>query len=224
MDIESVSVVVGEFMGTMKDDDNHRYKSWEHCFAEFNNHINKDRIDYLSLHLAFYLASWGMYRGSSGLLQKDYRVHIEAVQILMSEEYSVLRCSKGNDFTLSKDRFVSLVLELKEKLNHVYASHNVSLTSTLYTKILLGVYACVPAYDRYFMSGMKSIGQIKLFGKKSLESLYDLINTERETFDRERDKVNSDCGVYYPLMKIVDMYFFKQGMNIEKGVKKVIAS
>ena len=41
---------------------------------------NDVNLDYLSLQLAFYLASWGMYRGSSFLIQKDYRVHIPVVR------------------------------------------------------------------------------------------------------------------------------------------------
>ena len=36
---------------------NHRYLSWEHCYDAFGNSNNS--IDYLALHLAFYLASLG---------------------------------------------------------------------------------------------------------------------------------------------------------------------
>ncbi|MDO4626572.1 MAG: hypothetical protein Q4A81_04605 [Pasteurellaceae bacterium] len=55
---------------------NHRYKSWEHCYQCFHQAIKEGcddkTIDDLSLQLSFYLASWGMYRGSSFLLQRDY--------------------------------------------------------------------------------------------------------------------------------------------------------
>lgn len=76
-------------------DENCRYFSWEHCYEVFHNAQkqkaqNKNELDYLSLHLAFYLASWGMYRGSSFLLQKDYRVHIDAVKIILKSEYKEL--------------------------------------------------------------------------------------------------------------------------------------
>ena len=46
--------------------------------------------DYLSLQLAFYLASWGMYRGSSFLLQKDYKVHEAVVKELLDSKYNCL--------------------------------------------------------------------------------------------------------------------------------------
>lgn len=69
-----------EFYNDLKVDENGRYRSWEHCYSHFIKARGSQEIDYdyLSLQLAFYLASWGMYRGSSFLLQKDYKVHIPA--------------------------------------------------------------------------------------------------------------------------------------------------
>src|SRR5262245_15461814 len=49
-------------------DPHHRFRLWEHCYAYFQRGQND--CDLASLHLAFYLASWGMYRGSSGRLHK----------------------------------------------------------------------------------------------------------------------------------------------------------
>ncbi len=74
-----------------------RYKSWEYChkvFLELHNKkygdLTEDDFDYLALNLAFFLASWGMYRGSSFLLQRDYKTHIPAVKIIMEEKYDIL--------------------------------------------------------------------------------------------------------------------------------------
>lgn len=81
-----------EFYNDLKVDENGRYRSWEHCYSHFIKARGSQEIDYdyLSLQLAFYLASWGMYRGSSFLLQKDYKVHIPVVKELLSEKYDVL--------------------------------------------------------------------------------------------------------------------------------------
>lgn len=68
---------------------NHRY---QHCYTHFakaRNEANPD-VDYLSLQLAFYLASWGMYHGSSFLLQRDYQVHTPIVQEILKKEYDCL--------------------------------------------------------------------------------------------------------------------------------------
>ena len=79
---------------------NSRYKSWEWChraFLEGKDRYSKlsekeksDVVDYLSLHLGFYLASWGMYRGSSFLLQRDYKTHKSVVEEILKDDYDIL--------------------------------------------------------------------------------------------------------------------------------------
>lgn len=83
---------VNTFYGEIQDDENARFRSWEHCYKSFYDarKNNNQDYDYLSLQLAFYLASWGMYRGSSFLLQKDYKVHIPVVKKIMKNEYDCL--------------------------------------------------------------------------------------------------------------------------------------
>ena len=46
---------------------------------------DEPRIDEAALQLGFYLASWGMYRGSSFLLRRTYTVHEEVVERLGDE-------------------------------------------------------------------------------------------------------------------------------------------
>ena len=72
--------------------ENGRSRSWEHCYRVFRDARNAPSpdYDYLSLHLAFYLASWGMYRGSSFLLQKDYKVLSPIVEKVLKPEYDCL--------------------------------------------------------------------------------------------------------------------------------------
>jgi hypothetical protein len=62
------------------DDCHDRLRSWDHCYNFFQSKF--DSAEHASLHLAFYLASWGMYRGRSFLLKKDYLIHLDAVKKL----------------------------------------------------------------------------------------------------------------------------------------------
>lgn len=80
------------FYNELRADSNGRYRSWEHCYKCFHDARNNSApdLDYLSLQLAFYLASWGMYRGSSFLLQKDYKVHVPVVEELLKVHYNGL--------------------------------------------------------------------------------------------------------------------------------------
>ena len=76
----------------LQDDPHDRARSWEHCYSYFQQQpfAGEGGIDLGCLHLAFYLASWGMVRRSSKLLQKDYRVHLPVVRELLSPRYASL--------------------------------------------------------------------------------------------------------------------------------------
>jgi hypothetical protein len=71
----------------------HRYLSWEHRYRFFRSRTPEDLLkdkDAAALQLGFYLASWGMYRGSSFLLQHSYTVNIPVVERLASAELAPL--------------------------------------------------------------------------------------------------------------------------------------
>lgn len=89
---DAIRCICTYFNETVKDSHG-RYLSWQHCYNAFilnRSNVDENTFDYLALHLAFYLASWGMYRGSSFLLQKDYKVHIPIVKIIMEKQKILL--------------------------------------------------------------------------------------------------------------------------------------
>jgi hypothetical protein len=84
---------VRAFYHRLASDPHHRYRSWEHCFTYFSQRAmltEAEHLDTAALHLAFYLASWGMYRGSSALLWKDYTIHKPAISKLLAPDYQSL--------------------------------------------------------------------------------------------------------------------------------------
>lgn len=214
-----------KFYDTLKKDDNGRYRSWEHCYSNFiNARDNKNaELDYLSLQLAFYLASWGMYRGSSFLLQKDYKIHIPVVKELLKEEYDPLA---GIDCVeLKREENQRLLENINAFLDEYYSNirdevKNIKvrnqLSSTLITKILMGTLGCVPAYDRYFISGIKK--QKVASGNYNMKSIVQLVDfyesniVELENIRKDM-KVN---GMAYPQMKILDMAFWQIGLDSDK--------
>ena len=161
----------------------------------------------LSLHLAFYLASWGMYRGSSKLLQKDHLVHLGAVKIL--REYICLRSEKGNEIKAGE---IENILALVEDLKSNYLSHGVTPTKTLMSKIMLGALGSLPAFDRYFIKGVKKENRdFKNLSAKSLLGLFQFVqDTEQELCEIQVSEL-SESGIFYPKMKLVDMYFWERG-------------
>ncbi|MDD5716681.1 MAG: hypothetical protein PHW64_02675 [Sulfuricurvum sp.] len=188
----------------------HRFNSWKTCYQYFQNTYFKDESDddTAALHLGFYLASWGMYRGSTFLLQNDYTIHIEVVKVI--KKYSV---NDIYDF--------SVINEIKEQIiKHYYANAhknskgNNNSTDTLITKILLGTLGSVPAYDRFFVNGIALHNREnprqeieKKFSKKGLLQLNKFYIDNINEFEKFESK--------FPKMKLVDMYFWKLGFDNE---------
>ena len=210
------------FYGELKRDKNGRYLSWEHCYSQFynsrNQNLSSQDVDYLSLHLAFYLASWGMYRGSSFLLQQDYKVHIPVVEELMKPKYDILQgikcCELKNHFDLLYDlvKFMRDYYDVIRRSVSEKDLHN-ELSDTLITKILMGTLGCVPAYDRYFIAGIKkekvSTGN---FNKNSLLKLIKYYEDNFECFEPVVMEMNIG-NIPYPQMKFLDMGFWKIGFR-----------
>src|SRR5689334_2297276 len=90
MDHSDISKRIAAYFSKISAEPNHRYRSWEHCFRFFRR--GRDEIlsdlNAAALQLGFYLASWGMYRGKSFLLQRDYTVHKRTVEVLCCEDFA----------------------------------------------------------------------------------------------------------------------------------------
>lgn len=208
------------FYREILNDQHNRYRSWEHCCCQFrtDKSSNDKDFDILALHLAFYLASWGMYRGSSQLLQKDYKVHLPIVHEIMSERYNVLWNMTFDNPDEDAEK-INLVLELAKILRQIYMSMEVSPTDTLVTKVMLGTFGCIPAYDTLFVNGitfwngLPGMYKPKFPARLGVNNYRGLINFYREhkiEIGEAHDFVARQ-GVHYPIMKLVDMYFWSLG-------------
>lgn len=219
------------FYNELKQDPNGRYRSWEYCYKVFHDARKSKDVDadYLSLQLAFYLASWGMYRGSSFLLQKDYKIHIPVVEELLKDKYDPLfgiQCVE-----LRKESNQVLLNEISKWMETYYESVRKTVketdvknkvSSTLITKVLMGTFGCVPAYDRYFIDGVKD--QKVSTGNYNLSSLLKLVDFYEENYselEQARSKMEV-CGLPYPQMKVLDMGFWQIGFDkdLNKGLSK----
>ncbi len=207
-------------------DQHHRYRSWEHCYLHFqrlrSNSIERD-LDAASLHLAFFLASWGMYRGSSRLLQKDYRVHTRIVKEILDEKYSPL-WHLFVDSVECQTSEVNLVFQLIERLREIYAELQVSGTDTLVTKVLLGTICCIPAHDALFGKGVAFWNQElpaefkpkfpACLGTNSYRGLVEFCLRHNGVLG-EVQAVTAKRGITYPVMKLADMYFWNLGYQLK---------
>ncbi|MBT2663257.1 hypothetical protein [Bacillus sp. ISL-45] len=222
-----ITEIVSKYHSLSKNDPHHRYKSWEHCYSYFSNNRaklhNEFVFDHASLHLAFYLASWGMLRGSSFLLQKDYKVHLyflkNVVMNPVNEKY--FNCIEKN---IIEDRDIAGINNLIKETKRSYMENvkeingevtEINVTDTLASKILLGVYGNVPAYDRYFKDGLSLFGINTQFNESSLNELKTFYNENYLEFESLRVKFSHD-GIEFTPMKLIDMYFWQVGFMMEQ--------
>jgi len=201
--------------------EHHRYRSWEHCYAYFRaarrRGIAQER-DAAALQLAFYLASWGMYRGSSFLLQHAYTVHRGAVDVIAEARYGRLWQADVGAHP-SDTELIPMIQELSEGIRRSYAafvptSVTGQPTDTLVTKVLLGTFGCLPACDRYFVDGFKGAGfSYSCLNRKFIERVLGFCRDHEHQLRTEQASIMRRDGVHYPFMKLVDMCFWQLGFE-----------
>ena len=170
-----------------------RYNSWVNCYNYFSNNIKgkttltSKEIDDACVQLGFYMASWGMYRGSSFLLQNDYTIYRDILAKLLDPQYDILwnldtYIDRLPNVALPLPTITKFVDDFSNKLTSLigdirdilapykdyyvrktwYTNHSNSATipevsKTLVTKLILGTIGCYPAIDRYFGDAVGSV-------------------------------------------------------------------
>lgn len=212
------------FYHRLAGDRHHRYRSWEHCYQHFQQRAlfaGQQQVETAALHLAFYLASWGMYRGSSFLLQRDYSIHLDAVSTLLQPQYEPLWSATFNDAT-NDETAANLICSLSDALKATYRQHigdeNVrrrNPTDTLITKILLGTVGCAPACDRYFILGFRHRELMySQFSASFLRQVFRFYRDHAEALNDAQSAIVQQGGIRYPIMKLIDMYFWEIGFTL----------
>ena len=199
----------------------HRFVSFDYCYTYFMQHQgNAASIENISMScyiLWSYLASWGMLRGSSQLLQKNPKFLEGTIAAIDKKSFLY-----GNQFDyqnynnpLIRNQIIDGYDAIKESLSEINPS------PTLVTKIMLGVYGCVPALDRNFRIAF-SLGQndlnentlIKIYLFKDLNtgSFNCVTYNNPNAYDYQTSKFSK---FRYSNAKMVDMYGFMKGMVID---------
>ena len=209
-------------------------------YKQENKTANIITNDYLALRLTAYLASFGMYRGSTILLKYfDYTIQIGAVEILLKPKYDLLfgfnPFNETANLTLFYDLFKDVYKELFEyyknkvttakksiierynKVGYPVPKNLPNATPTLITKILLGVYGCCPAYDTFAKSALEDLG-INIY-KNNVPDIEDLINkvnskpSLKKQMTTRLTKLQAINPLYTP-MRVLDIILWSMGKGI----------
>ena len=193
-----------------------RYASFDYCVNYFQTFREQDRLtDLVStkhiqegcFQLGFYLASWGMLRGSSFLLGKSAKVFEPVVRAISDAPADFWDIDAHLYTPANIDKLLGFKKTLAQALDYGKGP-----TDTLLTKIMLGVFGNVPAFDSYFRMGF----DVSTFGRKALEKIGEFYETNREIIDQNRPATldfvtGQPTRRLYTRAKVIDMIFFIEG-------------
>lgn len=192
-----------------------RYASFDYCFNYFQSFREAGSVSAIAdpkniqlscLHLGFYLASWGMLRGSAELLQKSARHLIPVVEVIAGAE--------GALWEIDAHCYTELNIRQLLDAGRSFRQAQAGMSDILVTKIMLGVFGNVPAFDTNFKKGFK----VSTFGPKALQKIGTFYEENATVIDRYRvptlEFVSGETtSRTYTRAKVIDMAFFIEGMS-----------
>ena len=197
-----------------------RYSSFDYCYGFFRNTPPRKLIDDMEkscLAIGFYLASWGMLRGSSFLLQKSARYYIPLIEFISEQDSSLWEI----DVDSYSEENVVMLIKVYDSIREILVPQKKSHL-TLTTKIMMGVFGNVPAYDQYFCDTMRELSGsgFRSFNETSLKAISDFYQTNRGAINKYHRSIRVRgftsgklTELRYPRAKIIDMYGFTKGIE-----------
>lgn len=97
-------------------------------------------------------------------------------------------CHQTNEINIES---IKAILSVKDELANIYFTKGadepkpISPTETILSKIMLGTLGCVPAYDRYFIDGLKQINiHHSGFNESSIIRLFNFIDNNNKEIEQ----------------------------------------
>ncbi|MGA7381615.1 MAG: hypothetical protein WBX03_12260 [Terriglobales bacterium] len=200
-----------------------RNASFDYCFNHFQSYRESRRVRELAspanvqhscLHLGFYLASWGMLRNSK-LMGKSAKYLVPVVEVIATADASLWEID-ADCYTATN---IHRLLEIAGKICN--ALPGVSGTDTLKTKIMLGVFGSVPAFDRTFRRGCREERMVATFGKRALKKIAEFYQEHDKVIDAYRVRTLDFSGGHtqrcYTRAKVIDMALSTEGEKLEQA-------
>lgn len=198
-----------------------------------------------------------MYRGSSFLLSLDHTIHEKILKELLSKDYNILTMDISElKINNNEDEFVNKLIAARDSIRDVYepirtnvlekqkdfhkeigkkfkpkATPKSEISNILASKILLGIFGCIPAYDTFFKQGIKEIFPItegngrypisQNFSEGSVRQIIKCYKDNKKLFDGHQYVLKIDKRIKYPTMKKIDMLFWLEGYKNSKKIDEL---
>ncbi len=210
--------LVDDYYRRATDDEYARLRGWEFLWDHLQSMnswksiASPRNLETSALHLGFYLANWGMFRGSSKLLNVNLEFFKKLTARLFNEIDTEVWNLALSDFTEDNQEAVRAFDEALIMIRS-FGEGRVSWTETLITKILLGVWGECPARDQYFNKGFSSFLENRDYGRQPSTSgrYFVYLNRIRVSERWELPAIRTQAGNDYAPGKLIDMAFFQYG-------------
>ncbi len=220
---KQVKTKINKFIKGIKVDK--RDASYDFCylyFQENKRNLVGSNMENSCMHLWSFLASWGMLRGSSPLFKcspfvlKDLIVYFDTIQDRNIWNADVNTYNEDGTEIIEVYNEISKILE---------KNIGAKPTITLVTKIMLGVFGCVPAVDQYFYDTFHLLyGGFRTIEMKELNSIFDFYKAHQSLIDGVHVEVfdfeDSHTEYVYKKAKLIDMFGFVFGFDHKNTISK----
>ena len=200
-----------------------RYASFDYCYHYFHPTTANDllgEIEKSCLSLGFYLASWGMLRGSSFLLSRSVKYYEPLIRYIAGLDSSVWDIDVDK---YSDKQNIRTICDIYREIQRIIVNNGNSHL-TLVTKIMLGVFGFIPAYDNYFGNTFREIFKgmcgFRSVNPKSLSYIRQFYDDNKEKIDQYSSEIyvkefitGNGPSITYTKSKIIDMYGFTKGLK-----------
>lgn len=215
---DAVSRVVEQYMGGPNGVCAYdRPRSWDFCYNYFSDlyQVTADR-QASSMQLGYYLASWGMLRGSGCLFKKTNAWHYLGVLDVVEEYDEDMRGitpERSGEAEVQK-LLVSLYKELAAQLLPEGGRR-----ITLVTKTMMGIWGVFPSLDRYFVNTFKDLAKSSGHSRVFSSFTGDTIDFIGEFYAAHRDELDDLAAGY----RTVDFYT-GEASNHQYPAAKIVVS
>lgn len=136
-----------------------RERSWDFCFNYFQNADRPtDSMELSCLHLGYYLASWGMLRGSSFLFRETNLGHYQPVMEVIEDHRSAMSVVDVSTY-LDEGVLNAINAAWRDLRKALLPDGGQSIT--LVSKVMMGVWGCLPSFDSYFVRTFRDLSDTK---------------------------------------------------------------
>lgn len=199
-------------------------RSFDHCWNYFRRTPHPaDAMEASCYALGFFLASWGMYRGSTYLFRFTNASYLQRVVELIDDRGAEFRQLDLDAYGTDPAAIIEAFHDVENAMWPRRPAHQP--TVVLRTKVIMGTLGFLPAFDQYFTAGIRSLynhdrrPSFSSVNERSVRAMADVYTANHDVIDQLATTTTytfgSDRrdGEAITKAKVLDMWGFQRGFG-----------